>query len=231
MFRYFLDTRPYLMYVAIQASLIYLFVLLYLFFDFSIYFSLLFFVSTIMTIIYSKIKFQNNFLYIKDEIEKNRLNEIKNTFKTKFAGEKDVNLIFEKIDFASNLVKTRFKGTIFEERLTSLIEDSLSSFMKNLEIIDEMKKAQNLASSDEDLFKSIANKVIQSVYLSSSVKTKEDYSSQIDDLYKQNAIILTNIDILIKEMLIERKEITELNSTEERFKESFDLYQKIRGEK
>jgi hypothetical protein len=204
MFIYFLNTRIYPILFAVNLSLIYLSVLIYFIFNksFSLYMCYFFIFFLFILPVLMFIDFKKSLATLRKEIEYLDFQAFKeNILRTYKQG--DVLSLFQKIEYAKSIVDTRFASSIFKDRLSSLISDSSSSFIENLKVISEMESVKN--------------------------KSEYSYEKDIKEMKDSNKKILSNLDLLIKEILIERKENNETSELNEIFSRNLDLFEKMKG--
>lgn len=205
---YFLNKTNHPVYIAVSASLIYLFVSLYILTEvtFPLYLSLISFLFLVGYIFYIKIQYKKELPEILKELDNQELKEFMESIYIKFKhiNKEYINSFFSKISESKNVIHLRFSdSSLFKSRVDTLIFSSISSFTDNLEALNNIISIQD--------------------------KSTVDYSSEIKEIENWNEDIIKNLDILIKELLLEKiskEKKDELNSD---FSRTFNLFNKIKG--
>lgn len=111
-------------------------------------------------------------------------------------------LFFKRYDRALQLINERFDGnSFFRGRLDSLLHDFFDVYINNLNVYFELKKEPD----SETVFK-----------------------TELKDIVLENDLLLKNLDVFVKEILIEKRNIKNMNDINESFLKSIELFEKIK---
>ncbi len=190
--------------ISVFLSLIYLsFLGMFLLKNNSFYFELLKYstITTLLLIIITYILYKINYEKLNQLIITNEYLEYKNQITSEFSKYIDKNLFF-KLNNLESLLNKRFGITsLFNIRVQTLLNESLKMYINNLKLIKDIDSLNN----------PLINKEIE-----------------IKNLMDNNEKIIFNIDLFIKEIVIETKEDLEVESLFKNFEKNIALFNTLK---
>lgn len=190
--------------ISVFLSLIYLsFLGMFLLKNNSFYIELLKYstITTLLLIIITYILFKINYEKLNQLIITNEYLEYKNQITSEFSKYIDKNL-FLKLNNLESLLNKRFGITsLFNIRVQTLLNESLKMYINNLKLIKDIDSLNN----------PLINKEIE-----------------IKNLMDNNEKIIFNIDLFIKEIVIETKEDLEVESLFKNFEKNIALFNTLK---
>lgn len=190
--------------ISVFLSLIYLsFLGMFLLKNNSFYIELLKYstITTLLLIIITYILYKINYEKLNKLIITNEYLEYKNQITSEFSKYIDKNLFF-KLNNLESLLNKRFGITsLFNIRVQTLLNESLKMYINNLKLIKDIDSLNN----------PLINKEIE-----------------IKNLMDNNEKIIFNIDLFIKEIVIETKEDLEVESLFKNFEKNIALFNTLK---
>jgi hypothetical protein len=220
LYPYFLDNNLFPMYFAINLALIYLFFMIGGLFSLHIFFYIG--IGAIASLVYLFFKSRQIYFQQKSNLEKEIDIQDYNAFKKELLdkytrtslnfGEIDLKEqylkpFFNKFEYTKDLIENRFnESSLFRERLSGLLQNALSAYIKNIDVLDGMQKANKMSKDDT-------------------------YSSDIQKCIADNELISHNVDDLVKQFLMEEKEKNSEQELNDDFKRNISLFERIKEDR